>query len=56
MMDPAGRELIERRLDHTSLEPRAFYRVLKGRVSAGIEGTGTIRRFERFLPELVHEL
>jgi len=56
MMDEATRELIERRLDHESGEAQAFYRNLQGPVHVGIEATGPIRWFERFLAELGHEL
>ena len=56
MMDEATGELIERRLDHESGEAQAFYHNLEGPVRVGIEATGPIRWFERFLAELGHEL
>src|SRR6267378_2194385 len=56
MMDEATGERIERRLDHESGEAQAFYRNLQGPVRVGIEATGPIRWFERFLAELGHEL
>lgn len=40
MMDEAGGELVERRLDHQSGEADAFYRSLQGPVRVGIEATG----------------
>jgi transposase len=56
MLDEATGELSERRLDHQTGEAEAFYRNLQGPVRVGIEATGPIRWFERWLAELGHEL
>jgi transposase len=56
MLDIETGELIERRLEHSHGEARAFYANLQGPVRVGVEATGYTRWFERMLAELGHEL
>jgi len=56
MLDDETGEIIERRLEHSSGEARAFYAALGSPVRVGIEATGPVQWFERMLTELGHEL
>ncbi len=47
--ETTGELLLERRLDHESGEAHAFYRSLQEPVRVGIEATGPIHWFARFL-------
>jgi hypothetical protein len=51
MPDEATGELSERRLDHQTGQPDAFYRNLQGPVRVGLKATGPIRWFEHLLGE-----
>jgi len=56
MVDSTTGEIIERRLEHTNGEARAFYATLPGPVRVGMESTLHAQWFERLLEEYHHEL
>ena len=56
MVDTAGGEMVERRLEHASGEARRFYAELPRPARVGMEATGYVDWFERMLGEMGHEL
>ncbi len=56
MLDTETGELIERRLSHTDGEAKKFYESLSKPVLVGVESSGNMRWFERWLARLGHEL